>query len=175
MIDVDTLLHCRWVVPVVPRGLVLENHAVAIDDGRIVAVVPDEVAAARYRGREVVHLDHHAVTPGFVNAHTHAAMTLLRGVGDDLPLMRWLTERIWPLEKALVSPGVRVRRRPAGSAGDAPVRDDVRLGHVLLPGSQRPRLPGAGNALRGGHHRDRVSDRVCLGCRGLPAQGTGGP
>ena len=104
MIDVDTLLHCRWVVPVVPRGLVLENHAVAIDDGKIVAVVPDEVAATRFRGREVIHLDHHAVTPGLVNAHTHAAMTLLRGVGDDLPLMRWLTQRSWPLEKALVSP-----------------------------------------------------------------------
>ena len=80
MIDVDTLLHCRWVVPVVPRGLVLENHAVAIDDGRIVAVLPGEVAAGRYRGREVVHLARHAVTPGLVNAHTHAAMTLLRGV-----------------------------------------------------------------------------------------------
>ena len=104
MIDVDTLLHCRWVVPVVPRGLVLENHAVAIDGGRIVEVLPADAATGRYRGREVVHLSRHAVTPGFVNAHTHAAMTLLRGVGDDLPLMRWLTERIWPLEKALVSP-----------------------------------------------------------------------
>ncbi|MDH5208345.1 MAG: TRZ/ATZ family hydrolase [Burkholderiaceae bacterium] len=104
MIDVDTLLYCRWVVPVIPRGLVLEDHAIAIDGGRIVEVLPGDVAAARYRGREVIQLDTHAVTPGLVNAHTHAAMTLLRGVGDDLPLMRWLTQRIWPLEKALVSP-----------------------------------------------------------------------
>ena len=104
MIDVDTLLHCRWVIPVVPRGLVLDDHAVAIDAGRIVAVLPSPEAAGRYGARETVHLPHHAVTPGLVNAHTHAAMTLLRGVGDDLPLMRWLTERIWPLEKALVSP-----------------------------------------------------------------------
>lgn len=104
MIDVDTLLHCRWVVPVVPRGLVLEEHAVAVDRGRIVAVLPSHAAADRYRPLETVHLAHHAVTPGFVNAHTHAAMALLRGVGDDLPLMRWLTERIWPLEQALVSP-----------------------------------------------------------------------
>ena len=104
MIDVDTLLQCRWVIPVVPRGLVLENHAVAIDDGKIVEVLPVDAAADRYRGREVVQLARHAVTPGFVNAHTHAAMTLLRGVGDDLPLMRWLAHRIWPLEKALVSP-----------------------------------------------------------------------
>ena len=104
MIDVETLLHCRWVVPVIPRGLVLEDHAVAVDRGRIVDVLPSQEATSRYRSREAVRLDHHVLTPGFVNAHTHAAMTLLRGVGDDLPLMRWLTERIWPLERALVSP-----------------------------------------------------------------------
>ncbi len=104
LIDVDTLLHCRWVIPVIPRGLVLEDHAVAIESGRIVAILPSQEATGRYRAPETVHLPHHAVTPGLVNAHTHAAMTLLRGVGDDLPLMRWLTERIWPLEKALVSP-----------------------------------------------------------------------
>lgn len=104
MTDVDTLLLCRWVVPVVPRGLVLEDHAVAIASGRIVEVLPMDAAAARFRARETVRLSSHAVAPGFVNAHTHAAMTLLRGVGDDLPLMRWLTQRIWPLEKALVSP-----------------------------------------------------------------------
>ncbi|MGZ5494542.1 MAG: TRZ/ATZ family hydrolase, partial [Thermoanaerobaculia bacterium] len=100
MIDVDTLLHCRWVIPVVPRGLVLEEHAVAIENGQIVAILPSQEAADHYQARETVRLPHHAVTPGLVNVHTHAAMTLLRGVGDDLPLMRWLTERIWPLEKA---------------------------------------------------------------------------
>jgi 5-methylthioadenosine/S-adenosylhomocysteine deaminase len=104
MIDVDSLLHCRWVIPVIPRGLVLEEHAVAIESGRIVAILPSHEAAGRYRASETVRLPNHALTPGLVNAHTHAAMTLLRGVGDDLPLMRWLTERIWPLEKALVSP-----------------------------------------------------------------------
>lgn len=102
--DVDTLLHCRWVVPVVPRGAVLDDHAVAIADGRIVDVLPAAAASERYRAREVAHLATHALIPGFVNVHTHAAMTLLRGVGDDLPLMRWLTERIWPVEMALVSP-----------------------------------------------------------------------
>jgi 5-methylthioadenosine/S-adenosylhomocysteine deaminase len=103
MTEVDTLLDCRWVVPVVPRGLVLEDHAVAVDKGRIVAVLPRDVAAGRYRARTAVRLDRHALVPGLVNCHTHAAMALLRGVGDDLPLMRWLGERIWPLEKALVS------------------------------------------------------------------------
>jgi 5-methylthioadenosine/S-adenosylhomocysteine deaminase len=104
MIDVETLVYARWVVPVVPRGLVLEDHAVAVDAGRIAAVLPADQAAARYRAREVVRLGQHALTPGLVNIHTHAAMSLLRGVGDDMPLMRWLTERIWPLEKALASP-----------------------------------------------------------------------
>jgi 5-methylthioadenosine/S-adenosylhomocysteine deaminase len=102
MQPIDTLIEARWVIPVEPHATVLEDHAVAIDGGRIVAVLPNDSARARYAAREVVQLPGHALTPGLVNAHTHAAMTLLRGVGDDLPLMRWLSERIWPLEKALV-------------------------------------------------------------------------
>ena len=104
MTDIDTLIHARWVVPVVPRAAVLGHHAIAVADGRIVDVMPSAEAAQRYRAADVQTLDTHAVTPGLVNCHTHAAMTLLRGVGDDLPLMRWLKERIWPLETALVSP-----------------------------------------------------------------------
>lgn len=103
MIDVDTLLLCRWVVPVVPLGRVLDDHAIALAAGRIVDVLPSAAAIRKYRAGATARLDRHAVTPGMVNAHTHAAMALLRGVGDDLPLMRWLSERIWPLEKALVS------------------------------------------------------------------------
>ncbi|MFN7758326.1 MAG: TRZ/ATZ family hydrolase, partial [Betaproteobacteria bacterium] len=103
MQTIDTLIEARWVLPVVPRACVLERHAVAVDAGRIVAVLPSEQAALRYVARDTVRLPDHALTPGLVNAHTHAAMTLLRGVGDDLPLMRWLSERIWPLERALVS------------------------------------------------------------------------
>ncbi len=103
MIDVDTLLHARWVIPVVPRGVALDDHAIAFADGRIVAVMPSEEATQRYRALETRTLETHAVLPGLVNCHTHAAMALLRGVGDDLPLMRWLNERIWPLETALVS------------------------------------------------------------------------
>lgn len=102
MTPVETVIECRWVVPVQPGG-VLEQHAIAIDQGRIVAVLRIEEARRVYSPARLVALPDHAVTPGLVNAHTHAAMALLRGVGDDLPLMRWLTERIWPLEKALVS------------------------------------------------------------------------
>jgi 5-methylthioadenosine/S-adenosylhomocysteine deaminase len=104
MDNVDLLIEARWVVPVVPRGAVLENHAVAVRDGHVVAVLPNEAALAHYSPAERVTLPSHALMPGLVNLHTHAAMALFRGIGDDLPLMQWLERRIWPLERALVSP-----------------------------------------------------------------------
>jgi 5-methylthioadenosine/S-adenosylhomocysteine deaminase len=100
---VDTLISARWLVPVVPRGVVLADHSVAIEGGRIAAVLPTAAARARFEAARHVELPRHALTPGLVNAHAHAAMNLLRGTGDDLPLGRWLNERIWPLERALVS------------------------------------------------------------------------
>jgi len=103
MKKIDSLLECRWVAPVHPRDAVLTDHAIAIDGGRILDLLPIERARAQFDPRECQQLAHHLVTPGLVNAHTHAAMVLLRGVGDDLPLARWLNERIWPLEAALVS------------------------------------------------------------------------
>ena len=103
MTDIDTLIHARWVIPVVPSDAVLERYAVAVADGRIVDLLPSTEAERRYRAGTTHTLDQHALTPGLVNCHTHAAMSLLRGVGDDLPLMRWLKDRIWPLETALVS------------------------------------------------------------------------
>jgi 5-methylthioadenosine/S-adenosylhomocysteine deaminase len=101
MTPVDTLIHARWVVPVRPRATVLEQHALAVHNGRIVAVLPSAQADAEYRPAQRIELPTHVLTPGWVNVHTHAAMTLLRGVGDDLPLMQWLQQRIWPLETAL--------------------------------------------------------------------------
>ena len=103
MIDVDTLLYARWIIPVAPRGVVLEDHAIAIADGRIVDLLPADAATQRYQAANRRRFETHAITPGLVNCHTHSAMALLRGVGDDLPLMRWLKERIWPLEAAVVS------------------------------------------------------------------------
>ncbi|MBL8384096.1 MAG: TRZ/ATZ family hydrolase [Burkholderiales bacterium] len=103
MENVDILIEARWVIPVEPAGIALENHAVAVRDGRIVALVPGAQAAQRFAPAERVALPAHALIPGLVNLHTHAAMTLLRGFADDLPLMRWLSERIWPAEARLVS------------------------------------------------------------------------
>jgi 5-methylthioadenosine/S-adenosylhomocysteine deaminase len=99
---VETLISARWVVPIVPRGAVLADHSVAIDQGRILAVLPTAEARLRFEPAQHVQLTRHALAPGLINAHCHAAMNLLRGAGDDLPLARWLGERIWPLERALV-------------------------------------------------------------------------
>jgi 5-methylthioadenosine/S-adenosylhomocysteine deaminase len=102
MQTIDSLLECRWLAPVRPTGQVLEHQAIAVAAGRIVGIAPIAEALTRFAPRERVPLDTHLVTPGLINAHTHAAMALFRGVGDDMPLKRWLQERIWPLEMALV-------------------------------------------------------------------------
>jgi 5-methylthioadenosine/S-adenosylhomocysteine deaminase len=91
-------------VPVEPAGAVLTEHAVAVRDGRIEAVLPAGEARSRFAGHEEVLLGSHVLIPGLVNAHTHAAMSLMRGLADDLPLMRWLEEHIWPAEGRHVSP-----------------------------------------------------------------------
>lgn len=98
MQQIDTLINARWIVPVEPAGVVLSQHALAIDGGRILALLPQAEASARYQAREVHDLPTQALMPGLVNAHAHAAMTLLRGYADDLPLMTWLAEHIWPAE-----------------------------------------------------------------------------
>jgi 5-methylthioadenosine/S-adenosylhomocysteine deaminase len=100
----DTLLCPRWIVPVEPAGAVLEDHCVALRGGLIEAVLPRAAAEARFAAYDKVELGEHALIPGLVNAHTHAAMALMRGLADDLPLMRWLEEHIWPAEMKHVSP-----------------------------------------------------------------------
>lgn len=103
-VDCDLLIEAGWVVPVVPHGVVLEDYAVAVRDGAIVAVLPRPEARARFAAADVVSRPQSALIPGLVNAHTHNPMTLLRGVADDLPLMQWLQGHIWPLEAQLIGP-----------------------------------------------------------------------
>jgi 5-methylthioadenosine/S-adenosylhomocysteine deaminase len=81
---------------------VLEQHAVVADAGTILAVLPIAEARARYAPREHVARPGSVLLPGLVNAHTHNPMTLMRGLADDLPLMRWLTEHVWPVEAAIM-------------------------------------------------------------------------
>lgn len=102
-ITVDTRINARWLIPIVPSGAVLEHHALLIREGRIAAIVPQDSADNDYQARETCDLNDHAVMPGLINAHGHAAMTLFRGLADDLPLMTWLNEHIWPAEGAFIS------------------------------------------------------------------------
>lgn len=97
------LISARWVIPVEPRDTVLADHSVVVERGRILAVLPTPDARARYpHARETV-LATHALIPGLINLHTHAAMTLMRGLADDQPLMTWLNEHIWPTESKHLS------------------------------------------------------------------------
>jgi len=99
---IDTLIFAAHVVPVAPRG-VLHDHAVAIHEGRIVGIRPRQRAEAEFDARKVVHLDRHVLMPGMVNLHCHAAMALMRGIADDVPLMTWLQQHVWPVEAKHVS------------------------------------------------------------------------
>lgn len=101
---IDLLIDARWVIPVNPAGRVLENHSVAVHEGRIVSVLPSALAHETYSASELVSLAAHALIPGLVNLHAHAAMTLLRGWADDMPLAQWLQDRIGPAEAQHVSP-----------------------------------------------------------------------
>ncbi len=99
----DTLIAPRWCVPIEPANSVLTDHAVVVTDGRIVELLPLSEAREKYQPSVLIERPDHVLTPGFVNAHTHAAMTVLRGIADDMPLERWLREGIWPAEKRWVS------------------------------------------------------------------------
>ncbi|HKT42419.1 MAG TPA: TRZ/ATZ family hydrolase [Rhodanobacteraceae bacterium] len=102
--SIDLLISARWIVPVEPDRVVLEGYAAAIDEGAIVDVLPVADARTKYAPRARVELPQHALIPGLVNAHTHNPMTLLRGLADDLPLMQWLQEHIWPVEARVMGP-----------------------------------------------------------------------
>ena len=102
--EVDLLIRAQWIVPVVPRGEVLRDHALAVRGGRIAGLAPVDEAVAVWRADEVLDLESHALVPGLVNSHGHSPMSLLRGVADDLPLQEWLEEHIWPLENRLIGP-----------------------------------------------------------------------
>lgn len=98
MKEADTLIHAAWVAPVEPAGVLLERHSVAVRDGRIAALLPTDEVPGAWGAREEVRLDRHLLIPGLVNLHGHAAMAMLRGIADDLPLMAWLKDHVWPAE-----------------------------------------------------------------------------
>ncbi len=98
-----TIVSARWVIPVEPRAKVLSHHSVITTNGRIDAVLPTVEAKRKYPQAREVALTNHVLIPGLINLHTHAAMTLMRGLADDTPLMVWLQQHIWPTESKHLS------------------------------------------------------------------------
>jgi 5-methylthioadenosine/S-adenosylhomocysteine deaminase len=96
--NIDTLIHAKWIIPVEPKNTVYENYAIATKDGKIESILPSDKARDKFNANEEHHLDQHVLIPGLINAHTHAAMNLFRGLANDLPLMDWLNNHIWPAE-----------------------------------------------------------------------------
>lgn len=103
MSDTDQILSPKWLIPVVPKGQVLTDYSLVISGSKIVAVCPRSEAVAQYLDATETLLEQHALLPGFINVHGHAAMTLLRGYADDKALMDWLNNYIWPAENQFVT------------------------------------------------------------------------
>lgn len=103
MEKIDQLIHAKWIITCEEPCKVLENHAIAIHQGKIASIVPSQEAASRYKAATESHYSTHAITPGLINSHTHLAMNLFRGLADDLELMDWLNNHIWPAEGKWVS------------------------------------------------------------------------
>jgi len=100
---IHTLIHAKWVIPVSPKDTVLTDHSIAVNEGRIIAILPSREAQRVYQAEQEFSLDKHAVMPGLINAHGHSAMSLFRGLADDLPLIEWLNDHIWPAEGKWIS------------------------------------------------------------------------
>ncbi|MEM7359266.1 MAG: TRZ/ATZ family hydrolase [Pseudomonadota bacterium] len=93
-----TIVSARWVIPVEPQNVVLEDHAVVMEGTSIKEICATSEALDKFPGATRIDRPHHALVPGFVNSHTHAAMCLFRGLADDYALADWLNDHIWPAE-----------------------------------------------------------------------------
>ena len=102
--SVDLIITARWLLPIIPNNTLLEQQAVVIQSGAIIDICAIANAHEKYQANEIVQLEEHVLMPGLINLHTHAAMSLMRGLADDLSLMPWLQQHIWPAEAKLVSP-----------------------------------------------------------------------
>jgi len=103
MQQVDQIISAPWICPIAPQNTVLENHSLAIRDGRIVALMPQDAMQQHFQATKTITLKNHVLLPGLVNAHAHTPMNLFRGLADDLALMDWLQNHIWPAEQAIIN------------------------------------------------------------------------
>ena len=157
----DLRIDAGWIVPIEPAGA-LPNHSLIVDAGphrrrRAVGARRDREFAAR----EHLALPRHVLLPGLVNAHTHAAMSLFRGIADDAPLKVWLEQHIWPREAQFVTPDFVYDGARLAAAEMLRGGHHVLQRHVLLPGRERARLPRARDARDAGPADPRFSDALC--------------
>ena len=101
---VDQIIHSKWVIPMHGDTKLLTDTAVIIDKGVILELTPSILARQNYSSESVSDLDNHVIFPGLINCHTHSPMNLFRGLADDLPLMTWLNQHIWPAEQKIITP-----------------------------------------------------------------------
>ena len=99
----DLLIHASWIVPGNAEDLVLENSCLVVSQGKIREILDSSVVSSRYQAEKEIHLPGYALMSGMVNTHGHAAMSLFRGIADDLSLHTWLEDHIWPMEAKWVS------------------------------------------------------------------------
>jgi 5-methylthioadenosine/S-adenosylhomocysteine deaminase len=99
----DLLIHASWIVPGSVEDLVLENSCLVVSEGKIREILDSSVVSSRYHSKKEMHLPGYALMSGLVNTHGHAAMSLFRGIADDLSLHTWLEDHIWPMEAKWVS------------------------------------------------------------------------
>jgi 5-methylthioadenosine/S-adenosylhomocysteine deaminase len=104
MDSIDLILSPKWLIPVVPTGVCLHDHSIVVHQSRIIDILPTDAISSRYQATRHIKLDNHALIPGLINAHTHAAMSLMRGLADDRALMDWLNNYIWPAEQKWINP-----------------------------------------------------------------------
>ena len=103
MQQADYIIHPKWIITSEEKNSVLENHSLAIHNGKIQAILPSKEISQQFETAQQHHYPHHAVLPGFINTHTHIGMNLFRGLADDKALMDWLNNHIWPAERKWVS------------------------------------------------------------------------
>ncbi|CAN8065286.1 unnamed protein product [Agarophyton chilense] len=102
MKPVDTEIRAKWVLPIAPdENVALYDYSIIVSEGKILDVLPHQEVREKYDPIEVVERPNSIVLPGFINAHTHSGMTLMRGRADDQPLLQWLHETVWPIEQAM--------------------------------------------------------------------------
>ncbi len=150
-VKIDTLLEARWIIPVEPAGVGFARSCHCDRSGDDPAVIPSAEAQTRFVPSERIVLSNHALIPGLVNLHIHAAMSLMRGLADDLPLADWLNEHIWPAEarhvdSGFVFDGTRLACAEMLKGGDHQLQR-----YVFLPGSIGSRCAGIGNARKHRH------------------------